>query len=416
MSEMNVREEVLSALSDHTKGLSESIAKVDQEIKSQGKASEEAKKAIAELSEKGRKIEEQTQTELKRVTDLEARLLDAEKKLAMDKGESAKGKGKSLGQRFIESEQLKSFAERFSGGHKARGSSQPFELKDVTSLAGSGAAGIWSDRQPEIVSDPYRPLTIRNLIPSIPVMSNLVEYVRTNVRTSAVDYVSEGAQKPKSDLTYERKESPVRKIGHYIKASMEVLADFPRLRSLIDTELLMMLGVFEEDALLLGDGTQDSILGLIPQATTYDTGLNRANDTRLDVIRHAILQVRRSFYPSTGIVLNPIDWERMELTKDNEGRYLIASATTTTAPRVWGLPVVESDAMPVGQFLVGSFALAAEIYDRMQAAIFVSTEDQDNFIRNMVSILAEERLGLAVKRPLAFVHGDFDDAGLSSGA
>lgn len=403
-------------LGTHTKSLSDQIAKADEEVKKFGVVTEETKQAIAKIGEERKAVDAKVEAELKRISDLDARLKDAEQKLAADKGDNKKGSVKSIGARFIESEQFKTFAKNFGGGQKFRGQSGQMEVKDITSLDASAGAGIWSFRQPEIVSEPYRPLSIRNLIPSIPVTSNLIEYVRTLVRTSNVDYVSEGAAKPKSDLTYERAETAVRKIAHYIKASMEVLADFPRLASLIDTELMQMLKVFEEDALLLGDGTQDTILGLIPQATTYDTGLNRVGDTRLDVIRHAILQVRQSFYPSTGIVLNPIDWERIELTKDQEGRYLIASATSTTAPRLWGLPVVESDAMPHGQFLVGAYGLAAEIYDRMAAAIYVSTEDGDNFIKNMVSVLCEERLGLAVKRPLAFVHGDFDDAGLSSGA
>lgn len=432
MTPEKLREVVLDTLKTHNSALSDAIKKCDEQQKEQGKISDDLRKELADLGKKGTSVEEKVAAELKKIGDLEARLAAAEQKLvASDGGRPLSAKErKSFGEKFVESAEFKAFRQRMTTDdkptkefRKISGRSDELvvgtfwgERKDITSLDASAGAGIWSIRQPEIVSEPYRPLSIRNLIPSIPVTSNLIEYVRTLVRTSAVDYVSEGAAKPKSDLTYERAETAVRKIAHYIKASMEVLADFPRLQSLINTELLQMLKVFEEDQLLLGDGTGDTILGLIPQATPYDTTLTRAGDTRLDLLRHAILQVRQSFYPSTGIVLNPLDWERIELTKDGDGRYLIASATSTTSPRLWGLPVVESDAMPVGQFLVGAYALAAEIYDRMVAAILVSTEDQDNFIRNMVSILAEERLGLAVKRPLAFVHGDFDDAGLSSGA
>lgn len=429
----DLRESILSGLKDQNNGLTAAIAKADDEIKNLGKISDETKKAIEDISKKGQDVETKVTTELKRIGDLESRLAAAEQLLVKARQGRETPELKSLGERFVNDKDFKSWAEQnfkldqpgdFSSMRKTRGRSPEFriksfgdlEQKDITSLDSSAGTAIWSTRQPDIVSEPYRPLSIRNLIPSIPVNSNLIEYVRTKTRTSNVDFVSEGAAKPKSDLEFERKSTPIRKIAHYIKASMEVLADFPRLASIINTELLQMLKIFEEDALLLGDGTQDTILGLIPQATSYDTGLNRADDTRLDVVRHAILQVYESFYPSTGIVLNPRDWERIELTKDTMGRYIVASATSTTSPRLWGLPVVESFAMPHGQFMVGSFSLAAEIYDRMVAAILVSTEDQDNFITNMVTILAEERLGLAVKRPLAFVHGSFDDAGLSSGA
>ena len=60
-----------------------------------------------------------------------------------------------------------------------------------------------------------------------------------------------------------------------------------------------------------------------------------------------------------------------------------------------------------GDFMVGAFKLAATLFDREQAQILVSTEDQDNVIRNLVTILCEERLALAVTRPAAFVYGSF---------
>jgi HK97 family phage major capsid protein len=85
----------------------------------------------------------------------------------------------------------------------------------------------------------------------------------------------------------------------------------------------------------------------------------------------------------------------------------MANPAGNLPPMLWGRPVVESDAMPEDQFLVGAFRLAATLFDREQATIAISTEDRDNFIKNMVTILCEERLALAVARPAAFVHGGF---------
>src|SRR5699024_11048282 len=98
-------------------------------------------------------------------------------------------------------------------------------------------------------------------------------------------------------------------------------------------------------------------------------------------------------------------WAGIELTKDSEGRYIIGNPIDGIAPRLWNLPVVETNAMTVNNFLVGSFRFAAQIFDRMDIEILLSTENKDDFEKNMVSIRAEERLALAVYRPEAFVTG-----------
>jgi len=370
--------------------LSDAIAKSEEEIKTHGRVLEETKGLIVELGKKTEKAE----------AEFEARM-HALEQLAQAANDDEPAK-KSLGQLFVESEGLKKFAAKT--WHK--GQSEPLELKDITSGAASAGDGIWSYRDPELVSNPYRPLMLRNLIPTVPVNSNLVEWVQTNVRTNSADAVSETGTKPKSDLTYDKKETPVRKIAHYFKTSSEVLQDVPRLQAEINNEGFEMLRQVEEDQLLEGDGTGVNLTGLIPQATGFDYGLVESGDTRVDVLRRAILQVRQSFYSASGIVLNPADWAAIELMKDGENRYLFSSVTNGAEPRLWRLPVVESDALTEGEFLVGAFRQAATIYDRMVAAVYISTENEDDFIKNMVSILFEERLALAVKRPLAFVHGN----------
>ncbi|HUG56618.1 MAG TPA: phage major capsid protein [Candidimonas sp.] len=386
---MEIKEEILQAVKQHADQVAEAIAKSEHELKELGRVTDETKNEIAAFSEK--------------FAEAESRL-SAVEQMAVKRTSEPEQK-RTLGQVFVESDEFKEFA----GKQRHKGQSRALEVKDITSGSASAGDGIWSYRDPAIVSDPFRPRMLRSLIPTVPVDSNLVEWVRTNVRTNSAAMVSEGGTKPKSELTYERKETAVRKIAHNFKTSMEVLQDFSRLRAEIDNEGMEMLKQVEEDQLLLGDGTGINLLGLIPQATSFDIASVRAStDTQVDIIRRAILQVRQSYYGATGIVLNPADWAAIELLKDGENRYLFSAATTGAPARLWGLPVVECDAMPQGDFMVGAFATAATLYDRMQAAVFMSTENEDDFIHNMVSIMFEERLALAVKRPLAFVHGELD--------
>lgn len=356
-------------------------------------------KAQKEISDvlKTQFAEQQTKNQ-----ELAGELADLKTKLATMREPGLPSKGDSNGAAVIKSQGWLDFVK--NGG---RGKSVGIEVKTITSLPASGGNGIWSDRLQGIVVPPLRQFTIRDLLSPGRTTSNLIEWIKELVFTNAADVVSEGALKPQSNITYAREDVPVRTVAHWIRATRQVLSDFPQLQTLIDGRLTYGLKIVEENQLLLGDGIGGNLLGLIPQATAYNNNYNRAGDTFIDVIRHAILQVRLSFYPATGIVLSPIDWHTIELTKDNQNRYMMANPASNLPAMLWGRPVVESDAMPEDNFLVGSFALGATVFDREDAQIFVSTEDQDNFVKNLVTILCEERLALAVARPAAFVHGGF---------
>ena len=241
---------------------------------------------------------------------------------------------------------------------------------------------------------------------------NTLEYVRETGFTNSAAPVAEGAVKPGSDLKFDLVTTSAKVIAHWMKASKQILDDFNQLRSYIDNRLLYGLAYVEEDQLLNGDGTGQNLHGILPQATEFavPAGLIAPTPTtEIDTLRIAMLQAALAEYPATGHVLNPIDWATIELTKDDLGRYIIGNPQGTAAPTLWGLPVVATQAMAAGTFLTGAFRLGAQLFDRWDARIEVGYVD-DDFVRNLVTILAEERLALAVYRPEAFVTGDIAPA------
>jgi HK97 family phage major capsid protein len=253
---------------------------------------------------------------------------------------------------------------------------------------------------------PDRRMTVRDLLAPGTTSASSVEYVQETGFTNSAGMVAEGTSKPESSLKFDLKTAPVRKIAHWMLASSEILADAPGLQSMIDYRLRYGLEYKEEGQLLNGDGTGQNLLGLIPQATAYSAAFVPSALTAIDTMRLAALQAALAEYPATGHVMHPTDWARIELTKDTQGRYIIGNPQGGLAPTLWGLPVVATQAMTIDKFLTGAFRGAAQVFDRLAATVLVSTEDSDNFRKNLVTILAEERLALAVYRPEAFIFGD----------
>ncbi len=279
----------------------------------------------------------------------------------------------------------------------------------ITSVGTSGGALIQPDRV-EGVTMPRRRLTVRALLGQGTTDSNMIEYPRQVTRANAAATVAELALKPESNYAWELKQAKVATIAHWVGASRQVLEDSGQLRTLIDGELRYGLALREELQLLLGDGVGTNLLGLIPQATAYDATGQGTGGSKFDVLLRAVAQAELADLPATGVIVNSGDWLRLQGFKDATGKYMGSGPMGTVMPTAWGLDVAPSNSMPAGKFLVGNFANAATIYDRMTPVVLLSTEDRDNFIRNAVTVLAEERIALAVRKPAALIYGDYSDA------
>jgi len=366
--------------------------KATAEIKDLGKVSAETTAALLKLSEGG--------------VEMQDRLLEVEQKLAR-RGNQDGAIIKSVGTMFSESDDFKALLAK--GG---RGTAR-MSLKAVTSInsgtTGTGGVGaaIRPDRLEGINAPPQREFTIRDLIMPGRTGSNSVEYVRESGFQNMAAAVAEGARRAQSDLSFDLVMAPVRTIAHFFKASRQVLDDIPLLQSYIDGRARYGLKYAEEEKLLGGDGVGQNILGLIPQASTFNDALRKTGDTRIDTLRRAILQCRIAEYRPSAVVLNPVDWAEIELQKDDTGQYIWVNVGTGAEPMLWRLPIIDTNAMPDGHFMVGAYNMAAQVFDREEANVEVSTEDGDNFKEGMVTIRAEERLALAVHRPQSFVYGPF---------
>ena len=262
------------------------------------------------------------------------------------------------------------------------------------------------DGSTKIVTAPDQRLSIRDLLAPGKTASNAIAYLRETGFTNNAAPVVEATAKPYSELTFEEVLEGVKTIAHMLKASKQILDDLPQLQSFINGRLLNGLKRVEDAQLLFGAGTGVNLHGIYTQAEAYSAPITLASPTKVDVLRLAMLQAALADVFATGHVLHMNDWTGIELLKDTTGAYLFTNPFAPNTPSLWGLPVAETNhAAMNGKFLTGSFAEGAQIFDREDANVVISTENADDFENNMISVRCEERLALAVYRPEAFVKG-----------
>lgn len=387
----------LKALAEATQ---KALAKISDEVKDM------AAKALAEAKKYGDMYaldKPRVDELLVKQGELQARLLEVEQKQAR-RGTEESAAPKTIGENLVSDEQFKEFVAK----DRMRTQSSSFVHKfNATMLSdqqsNETAIGVERDMQPGIVTQPNRRMTVRDLITPGRTDSSVVAYVRETGFTNSAATVSEGTVKPASNIDYEEKQAVVVTIAHYIKASKQILDDFKQLQSQVDGRLRYGLKYVEETQLLKGSGSGNNLNGIYTQATSYSAPITLTSPTRIDQLRLMMLQAEIAEYSATGIVLHPSDWTEIELKKDTLGRYIIGNPQGNTPPSLWGRPVVTTQSMTVDTALVGAFMLGAQLFDREDANVVIATMNEDDFIRNLITIRCEERLTLAVYRPEAFI-------------
>ncbi len=211
--------------------------------------------------------------------------------------------------------------------------------------------------------------------------------------------------KPRSDLTIVPISYPIATIAHILYAHRNTLNDEPRLRGLIDRDMIDGIKMQEDWQILYGDGIGENLTGLFnTSGVQLYTGL--PSDRWSAQIRRAMTRSILAYFMPTGVVMHPLDWEGLELEQDLNGQYVIAvSVAVGGEKRVWRMSVVDTPAIQEGKFVLGAWGTGAKLYDREQVNIAISSENRDMFERNVLTIRAEERVGLVVDRPESFVIG-----------
>lgn len=259
---------------------------------------------------------------------------------------------------------------------------------------------------PEIHFDPERKTRARDLILQGTTNMTAVEYVRESSETDNTGMTAQGAEFNQNDFDLTAYTANVRKITAYIMLAEEMLEDVAGMTSYIMAKLPGKINKVEDEQIIRGAGTGQYLSGLVTNATAYSDSLADSKVQRIDVLVDAVRQVVDDEYQPSFIVLHPADFYKIALTKDDNGQYILPWILGVMNPQLAGVPIVTSTAITEGDFLVHSRE-AAQVFFKKELLIEFSNQNEDNFVKGMVTVRAQKRLALAIYKPTAILTGDF---------
>ncbi|MGH3094572.1 MAG: phage major capsid protein [Streptosporangiales bacterium] len=343
---------------------------------------------------------------LKGVDDL-APLLD--RRAAGDEPKRAK----NLGEHYVQhaSEALKGAGQRFSAG-----------APEWTGKANDDVNTTGDLRFPQIDETvtllARQQPTIADLLASGTITAASLTYYVQQATDGSPASVAEGDTKAQVHYNFDTVTDALTKLAGYTKISDEMREDLSFLVSVINNELALDLRTLEETQLLNGNGTAPNLEGIMNRTGVQTEAWAVDPDTMGDTLFRAMTDVQTAtFLAPDGLVINPADYQSLRLARDSNGQYYgggffqgpYGNGGLAWAQPVWGLRTVVTSAISQGTGLVGAFSQGT-VYRKGGIRVEATNSNEADFINNRITIRAEERLALAVRRPSAFVKVDLTQA------
>lgn len=348
-------------------------------------------------------VRSKLEADSKAITELAARFSEIEQKL-VDQVRSGQEDSNTVGAILARNSDLSKQAAAIAA-RRGRMSVDGIKARNIVTIAGMTGTKV-PLATAKLDERPSQMLALLDLINWQPTTVALVSLLRESGYDIMADIVAEGVAKPESDITFGVEDIKIDVIAHWIKISKQTLDDMPTLGSYIEGRLAY--GVRLKLEALVINGNTASFSGLMKAGNSLPSD-PIFGETAIDTINTAKYLAWAAMLPPEIVLLNPVDWGKIEREKGDDGHYIFGSPGAMVQPILWGVPVVLSAAMPLGKFWTGNLTIGVSGYMREDVNVELSTEDGDNFTKNLVTMRAEMRGGFGVAVPDACVAGDLVD-------
>ena len=375
---------------------------LEEKLKKAKEDLEEVKKAV----ENGEKKNEDLQKAINDVEDIQAKMESVKKAEDLMKGLSDTAPTKAPAE--PKEAEYKTIGERAAYGLKKsgvsigeKGSSVTIDCKSAAVMdIPSSVSGATTRYEKEVIEGYRRELLIADLFSTEQINESAITfYPESATVEGGPDVVNEGAKKPMmsfGDPT--AKTVSLKKIASYMKETIELVEDTPWLADAINNR-----GMYEHQ-LKVEDFLVSQLLGTSGIQTQDGNGAD-------DIFKAAMAVKQQTKLSADAVVINPVDYQALRLAKDANQQYYgggyfyaqYGQGGIIEQPSIWGLRTVVTPAVNPGTTIVGAFKLGGEILKKGSVTVNFANQNEDDFIKNLITILIEERLALAVRRPSAFV-------------
>ena len=313
---------------------------------------------------------------------------------ATDASDTSEKKGaemaKSLGEHFVE----------FRKGHENADNriiATPFKAAgDPTPSTGLVATQF--DREP--VRRVAAPLSVLDLFSKKTISDPVYSWNVYSSTTGSVGTTAEGATKNKLTYAYVPKTATLQKITGLIKVTEELFQDAPYIVDAINQDLV-------DD---LNANRQAQAITTLLATSGLLTGSVAANATDVALFQ-AILKAAADIedathIPADAVIVTPAVWLRLRSALDAENRFYAGNPFGASEySKLFEMTFVKSADVTANHVIVGAFSRGADLVSKADGVRVDSTNSNDvDFEKNLVSVRAEAREILAVKRPSCFCN------------
>ena len=258
-----------------------------------------------------------------------------------------------------------------------------------------------SIRLPDFTEAVTRPIQLLDIIPLAQTGFDTIKYMEETTRTHAAAETAEGASFKESTFVFTERTSNVRKITDSLPVTDEQMKDVAQINSYINGRLIFGLRQRLDLQVLVGSGTGDNLDGIKNVSGILTTA--KGGDPIPDAFFKAMTAIRITGRAQpTHCIIHPDDWQQIRLLRTADGIYIWGNPSEAGIERMWGLPVIQSDADNAGTGYVGSFQPAwISLFERQGIDVQVGFVGSQ-FAEGKRTIRADMRFAFVLFRPAAF--------------